>query len=281
MNLKAYGKINIGLRIIRKRSDGYHDIETIFHRINVYDEIILEEDSNISLKCDDPAIPIDDSNLCIKTAKLLKEFCRTEQGVKIFLKKNIPIGAGLGGGSSDAASVLLNLPKLWNINITHEELERIASRIGADVTYFLKKGSAYTISKGDDLEYFHLDIPYTILTIYPDVHVSTAWAYQNYKIKNIATDRTLKDIVNIYISDPLQLKKNVKNDFEEIVFQRYPDLQDIKDKLYDKGAKFAQMSGSGSSIFGFFDTDDLASEAEELFAKENQTIITPPHFIGS
>src|SRR5258706_4715892 len=132
MNLRAYAKINLGLRILRKREDGYHDIEPVFHRVNIFDEIALESSNTISMECTEASIPTDERNLCMKAALLLQRETRAIRGTRMILKKQIPVGAGLGGGSSDAAAVLLGLNKLWQLNLSQEMLHALALTLGAD-----------------------------------------------------------------------------------------------------------------------------------------------------
>ncbi|MBI1807643.1 MAG: 4-(cytidine 5'-diphospho)-2-C-methyl-D-erythritol kinase [Ignavibacteria bacterium] len=279
ISLKAYAKINLGLRILGKRKDGYHEIETIFHRVNVFDEIEIELASVISLACSDPALPIDKRNLCIRAVRLLQRECNIKQGVQISLKKNIPVGAGLGGGSSDAAATLLALVKWWNINISHERLNAIALQLGSDVPYFLKEGTAYATGRGEVLEYFDLDIPYWIVLVYPNIHISTAWAYQQVLTENQKPAIPLKQIVQENISDPRLLVAHIPNDFEPLVLRSHGAVVRVKKNLYDSRAEFVQMSGSGSAVYGFFAKESDAREAAGNMDKAYSVFITPPHFI--
>ncbi|MBI1803058.1 MAG: 4-(cytidine 5'-diphospho)-2-C-methyl-D-erythritol kinase [Ignavibacteriae bacterium] len=286
MNLKAYAKINLGLRILRKREDGYHDIETIFHRVNIFDEIALSPSNTISMECSDASIPTDERNLCIKTARLLEHESRAIRGVQIILKKDIPVGAGLGGGSSDAAAVLLGLNKLWQLNLSHEMLRSLALTLGADVPYFLRSGSAFATGRGEILEYFSLDVPYWIVLVCPNIHVSTAWAYQNTHI----TYRTpvvsgveplhisLKEIVLNHITYPKKLQTHLHNDFEPLVFATHKSVSHVKDTLIADGAVFAQMSGSGSSVYGFFTSEQQARAVMNEFGRRCRVFLTPPNF---
>jgi 4-diphosphocytidyl-2-C-methyl-D-erythritol kinase len=142
MLVRAYAKINLGLRILRKRTDGYHDIETLFHRIDLFDEILLERADRILLSSSSPGVPDNEDNLCILSARAIQKHTSSDQGVSIALRKNIPVGAGLGGGSSDAAAVLLGLESLWKVKLQPAERLEIARKLGADVPYFLREGSA-------------------------------------------------------------------------------------------------------------------------------------------
>lgn len=288
INTKAYAKINLGLRVLSKREDGYHNIETVFHRVYPHDEISLKPSSSIFLICDNPLLSTDDSNLCVRAAKLLQEYTGIKDGVKIFLKKNIPLGAGLGGGSSDAASTLLGLVKLWNINITHDELQKIALQLGSDVPYFLKPGTAYATGRGEILEDFKLEIPFWIVLVYPNIHISTAWAYQaihdpkltkhHTNIRHQTSDVSLKQILLQNINDPQQFNHLLHNDFEPIVLHANKTIAHLKLSLYSVGAKFAQMSGSGSSVYGFFIEEKNAMDTLNKLNKSYMVFITPPNF---
>lgn len=278
MKHKAYAKINLGLRILRKRDDVYHDIETVFHRVNVFDVLEFDASKNISMECDNSEIPIEDSNLCIRAARLLQTRFDINQGVHIKLQKNIPIGAGLGGGSSDAASVLLHLPKFWRCEIEKSELREIALSLGSDVPYFLDEGTAYATGRGEILEYFKLDIPYWILLVNPNIHVSTDWAYKNSLIKSTAHQQRLIELLKEYIHYPKKLEKYIKNDFENLIFENYPKIKRLKFSLYDLGADFVQMTGSGSAIYAFFTDEQTVRSVQNLLSKEYKTHLTECNF---
>lgn len=278
LTVRAYAKINIGLRILNKRTDGYHNLETVFTRINLFDGIIFEESNDIVLKTNIRGLPSGKNNFCTQAATMLKEQCGVSKGVRIFLNKLIPLGSGLGGGSSDAAAVLSYLPKFWGIEVTKEKLNSIAINIGSDVPYFLEQGAAYATGRGEKLEYFKLDIPYWILLIYPNVSVSTAWAYQNLKMKSNKNDRSLKDLIQDYIHLPNKLDEYIKNDFETLVFEKYPQVKKLKLSLFESGADFVQMSGSGSSVYAFYKDEHAAKTSELEFSKDYKAFLTQPNF---
>lgn len=288
LKTKAFAKINLGLGILDQRNDGYHNIETIFHRVNIYDEITLEHDNSIKLYCNNPAIPLDINNLCYKAVKLLQEKYNVQEGVRINLTKNIPVGSGLGGGSSDAASTLLGLMKLWNLKINYEELFKMALTLGSDVPYFLKPGTAYAKGRGEVLDYFQLDIPYWIVVIYPNINISTQWAYQainstNHKRHKLNKEEStsflnFKQVLLSNIQHPEKLSSSLYNDFEPIILHSYESIAYVKVVLYAAGAKFAQMSGSGSAIYGFFESEELVKSVIEKYGKQYQIYVTPPYF---
>lgn len=283
--VKAYAKINLGLHILRKREDGYHDIETVFHRVNLYDEITLEPSSTISLSCNDPGIPLDDRNLCVRAAQILQQACGTKLGARISLNKRIPAGAGLGGGSSDAAATLGGLLRLWNEHVDEHALREVAIQLGSDVPYFLNDGTAYATGRGEVLHYFTLDVPYWIVLVYPHLHISTAWAYENATVRGSQlTGRTRPDRIRIKealvenILDLRLLSAHLENDFEAPVFQAHPLVKEVREKLYGSGAGFAQMSGSGSAVYGLFKDGPSARRTVDDLGRSCAAFLTAPHF---
>ena len=285
MTTRAYAKINLGLRILNRRDDGYHDIETVFRRINLFDELSFEPASTISLTCNQPDLPTDGRNLCVRTTELVQKISGTHQGVHITLKKNIPVGAGLGGGSADAATVLRTLPQWWGAGLSEQQLFALALEIGADVPYFLKAGTACATGKGEILDYFALEMPYWIVVVYPNLHVSTTWAYQNVRAKSPKEKRkqatvrpSLKDILIQNINDPRMLTNLLHNDFEPLVLRAHEPVARLRQSLSVAGADFAQMSGSGSSVYGLFLEEGHARDAARELANRFQVSLTPPHF---
>ena len=250
ITLEARAKINLGLNIIGKRDDGFHDIETTLTTINLADIITFEEKGQeIEVVATGLDIP-SDKNLCYIAAKLFIENFNVKKGVRINLIKNIPIGSGLGGGSSDAACVLKGLNKLYDLNIPEQSLFEISRKIGSDVPFFIRGGAAYARGKGDELKYFKL--PKMSLVIYwPGYPVLTKWAYEEYD-KSLLTPPSETDIII-----EAQKGKNKRdrpsfalvNDFEKVVFKKHPDLLDVKTHLLATGAYVVTLSGSGSCIF--------------------------------
>jgi len=278
MTRKAYAKINIGLRILKKRQDGYHEIETVFHRINLFDEIAVVPSDSISLVSSHPTLPVDDNNICLRAAKRLQEHLGIQKGATISLVKNIPMGAGLGGGSSDAAATLLCLLSMWKVGITHESLLSIALELGSDVPYFLKEGSAYATGRGEKLEYFALEVPYWIVCAYPEIHISTAWAYSQTSVRPEKAETPLKQIILEKIRRPAELSGLIRNDFEPLILRTHEPVIIARQALYDSGAVFAQLSGSGSAVYGFFKGEAEALEAAGGFPEKHRIFITPPGF---
>ena len=281
MVLEAYAKINIGLRIIERRADGFHSIETIFHRIRLSDTLTLEPAaSGIRLTCTDPTVPSDRTNLCWRAVEALQAECRTDLGAVMHLHKRIPSGAGLGGGSSDAAAVLRYLPALWNKRVPDVRLRELGAGLGSDVPFFLQDASAFAEGRGEQLTPFALPLPYWILLVNPGIHVSTPWAYGEFSKKLSAgyvvprgslfsaAKKTMRPLAEVMV-----------NDFEEVVFPVHPDIAAIKHTLLAAGAASALLSGSGSSVFGLFADEHGVRLANDEFARRYFTSLTEPHFI--
>ncbi|MGB3340807.1 MAG: 4-(cytidine 5'-diphospho)-2-C-methyl-D-erythritol kinase [bacterium] len=250
ITLKAWGKVNIGLKIVEKRKDGFHDIETTLTTINLADIITFEEtEKEIEFVATGLDIP-DDKNLCCVAARLFIEKFNVKKGVRINLTKNIPVGGGLGGGSSDAACVFRGLNKLYGVNVPEQSLFEISREIGSDVPFFIKGGAAYARGKGDELKFFKL--PRMAMIIYwPGYPIMTKWAYEEYD-KTLLTSQPETDII---VQEQKGKKKkskpvfNLVNDFEEAVFKKHPDLLDVKTNLLGCGAYIVNLSGSGSCLF--------------------------------
>jgi len=281
MVLKAYAKINLGLRVLRKREDGFHDIETIFHRINLFDELAVEpSDSVISISSNKETLPTNENNLCWKAVELLRTEVGTTRGAAMHIKKNIPIGSGLGGGSSDAAAVLTALPSLWNIPIDASTLAGVALDLGSDVPFFLHNRSAYAESRGERLSFVRLSLPYFVLVVTPSINISTAWAYGELPKRRepIITGSKFYDGATCTVANISAL---MENDFETVVFHSYPEVARLKQELLSHGATFALLSGSGSSVFGLFTDENNARQAEKFFRSDYFVSVTPPNFTPS
>ncbi len=261
-------KINLGLRILNKRNDGFHNIETIFYPIPLKESLEIIETEN-ELQFSTSGIPLpeqSENNLCIKAFNLLKKDFSNLPAVKIHLHKNIPIGAGLGGGSADAAFTLTLLNQKFNLQLTADKLKYYAAQIGSDCSFFIDNSPCFATGKGEILEKLNLDFSgYKILLIHPGIHVATSVAY------SIVQSSVPKISVKTIIQQPIETwKENLINDFEIPIFKIYPELKKIKKNLYNAGAIYASMSGSGSAMFGIFGKDLLIniSLPENYFKKE-------------
>jgi 4-diphosphocytidyl-2-C-methyl-D-erythritol kinase len=264
LKFKTPAKINLGLHIHKKRDDGFHELESLFQMVGWYDEVELEEtQGNVELFCDTAGIPNDKTNLVVKAARLLQKRCPGKcSGVKITLKKDIPSGAGLGGGSGNAAGVLLALNIIWNLKIPRDDLISMASELGSDVPFFLMSPCAIGTGRGEILQSVENRISFYILMIYPGFPISTPWVYENLKLKLTKPKNNISILKNFILrSEFAQLGAALYNDLEPVVFKRYPEILRVKNDLLNSGAGGALLSGSGSTVFGIFDNPEIAKKA--------------------
>ena len=264
IKFKTPAKINLGLHIHGKREDGFHELETIFQMVSLYDDVDLELlSSGIKLECDSPGVPTDDTNLAYKAANLLRQSYQVEdKGVSIRLKKNIPFGAGLGGGSGNAAGVLMGLNHLWNLKIEREKLSELAAELGSDVPFFLTSPCALGMGRGEKLKALKPCAKFQVLLVFPGFPVATSWVYQNLKLKLTKRENNISILrKNLSLSDITSLGSQLYNDLEPLVIQRFPEVQVVKDELGAWGALGVLLSGSGSTVFGIFDDPDKARVA--------------------
>ena len=263
---KAYAKLNLTLEVLGQRPDGYHEIRSVFHAVTLADELEFSprDDGRIVLDTNDPHLPTDERNLAVKAASLLKQACQLDQdrGVTITLRKQIPVGAGLGGGSSDAASTLLSLKKLWNIDkVSIEDISIIGAGIGSDVPFFIRATTALVTGRGETIEPIAARQKYHFVLIHPGFGVSTAWAYKSLK-KDLTNGSEYSKILAsrcLNGDPPDQLAPLFYNDFEPTVIKAHPRIAEAKADLLAAGALGALMSGSGSSVFGIFPGPDASS----------------------
>ena len=247
IRVTAPAKVNFFLEITGKRSDGYHTLSTVFQTISLGDELTFQPAAELTLTCSDPALPTDERNLVMKAALCLRQALKEPQGAKIHLEKKVPMGAGLGGGSSDAAAVLKSLLTLWKRRLPEDQLARLAVQLGADVPFFLKGGLCAATGIGEELTPL-TPLPKTwLVLVYPGFGVATKEAYAR---------------VRLPFSDPQALDRGhvtgrLYNRFEDLVFPDHPPLPRLKQELLAAGARAALMSGSGSAVYG------LAGSREE------------------
>ena len=264
IKFKTPAKINLGLHIHGKREDGFHELETIFQMVSLYDDVELELlSSGIKLECDTPGVPTDDTNLVCKAALLLRQSYQVEgKGVSIRLKKKIPFGAGLGGGSGNAAGVLMGLNRLWDLNIEREKLLALAAELGSDVPFFLTSPCALGMGRGEQLKVLKPCPKFHVLLVFPGFPVATSWVYQNLKLKLTKRENNISILrKNLSLSDITSLGSRLYNDLEPVVIQRFPEVQVVKDELGAWGALGVLLSGSGSTVFGIFDDPEKARVA--------------------
>ncbi len=267
-SLRAPAKINWFLKVIGKRDDGYHNIISLMQCISLYDNLMFDHSDTIEVVSDSD-IPLDD-NLVYKAASLLKQYTSYKKGTKIVLQKNIPIGAGLGGGSSDAAYTLSGLNTLWGLSLNNRELSSIGAEIGSDVPFFLNGPFALVEGRGEKVTPFKINSSIVLLLVKPTFSVSTAWAYTSFDKLNI--NGLTKKTVDIKLfcqafekQDFASLSTKLNNDLEKVVIERYPVVREIKYRLLERGAVISAISGSGPAVFGVFKSKEIASSvAKEI-----------------
>ena len=276
MKIRAPAKINLGLRVVGKRSDGYHLLDTIMVPVSLYDEIDVRKvratskkqagDAPIKITCDHPDVPQGEENIVYRAAQLILKKTHRAQPISIHIKKNIPVGAGLGGGSSDAAATLVGLNRLFKLRLSVATLKKMALSLGADVPFFIQARPMRAQGIGEQLRPLR-DLPhFWAVIIYPGFPVSTAWVYGNLGRK------LTKPIVNTSIAPSLKsfdgFTRPLENDLEGVTLKRYPKIGVLKQKLLHEGALRVLMSGSGSSVFGIFVSKQAAAKAFRRLRQE-------------
>ncbi len=275
IGLKAHAKVNIGLQVKDRREDGFHNIHTIFQELELHDTIVLEKQKrDWSININDLKIPIDESNTCIQAYLAIKQRFPQIDGISITLNKNIPSSAGLGGGSSNAATVMKGLRELYDLPLNNRELLKIAVKIGADVPFFISGGTQIGDGIGNVLTPINNNVNGFYLLVIPDIFISTAWAYNALK-KNLKEDTDRPNFAHFLERKNLS-KAIFDNDFERIVIPTYPKIGEIMEGLLETGASYASLSGSGSTVFGIYDDEARAKQAESHFQKQYHTFLTRP-----
>ena len=268
MPIPSYAKINLFLKIGKRLGSGYHNLQSVMQMIELNDNITIEpiNEDKIIVESTNPELASDE-NLAYKAAHLLKKKHRVKHGVRIYIEKNIPLEAGLGGGSSNAATTLLSLNKLWGLKLKEKQLIDMASQIGSDVPFFIGENAAVVEGIGDKIKRIKKSFSINVVLINPGFRVSTKWAYsafdkQKPKIKAKADINSL--VKAIERKDIKEIANNLHNDFEPIVTKKYKVINDIKTNLLRNDALNAMVSGSGPTVFGIFNS---IYEAREAFFK--------------
>ena len=250
-------KINLGLSVLRKRPDNFHELRTIFYPLPFYD--VLELLRSPYFKISQTGISLDSdpaANLCVRAWQLLKKDHPSLPELSVHLHKNIPVGAGLGGGSADAAFLLAAVNKKFRLDLSADRLAAYALELGSDCPFFLLNKPALATGRGEILQPVPLDLsPYLLVIVNPGIHVSTGQAFS--MITPNETGESPEEIVRLPVA---QWKGRLVNDFENPVFAKYPAVKSVRDQLYTSGALFASMSGSGSTVFGIFEKDHLVPQ---------------------
>lgn len=277
MELKAYAKINLGLDIVGKREDGYHDLRTIMSQIDLYDEIKLyaeaesggnTEKGQILIACDDTMVPTDEKNLAYKAARLLFDEFEITDAILIDIKKRIPVSAGLAGGSTDAAAVLTGINEFFGLGLSEEELTERGVRIGADVPFCIVGGTALAGGVGEQLEPLGALTDYSVLVAVPDTRVSTRWAYSRYDEMDAKGEIKHPDIDQLIAAIEMEdfgcVPEFLGNVLEYATIPEYPIISKVKSTMMNNGAAGALMSGSGPAVYGLFMDEEKAAKALDV-----------------
>jgi 4-diphosphocytidyl-2-C-methyl-D-erythritol kinase len=274
VRLASYAKINLGLEVLALREDGYHELRTLFQTIDLHDDVVLRpRPRGVSVRCDHPLVPTDATNLAARAAEALRAYARVDAGVEIEIRKRIPVGGGLGGGSSNAATVLLGLDRLWKTGVDAAELHRLARRLGADVPYFLVGGTALGLSRGDEVYPLRRQLRAHVVIVDPGIHVSTARVFA--RLDAALTPRENSNSIFYFVSRELEGSgafRVLVNDLEEAALEEAPALREqlgrVREVLLRQGSCRAALSGSGGSVFGLFESGRRTERARAALAAE-------------
>jgi 4-diphosphocytidyl-2-C-methyl-D-erythritol kinase len=272
VSVSAPAKVNLILRILDKRPDGYHNLWSIMQSVDLKDEILLRlgsQPARIELTCDHPHVPVGPDNLVYRAAALVLERARLDHGLHIVLRKRIPMGAGLGGGSSDAAATILGLNCLFDLEWSPQQMAEVGGSLGSDIPFFFFAPCAKVGGRGDLVSPLELIGRRTLLLVNPGFGVETKWAYQTLADTRTSISTMGKALVDLNRQSSVSweaLRPLMGNDFEDVVFPRYPLLREIKQALLSHGAESAFLSGTGATVFGIFESLPEATRAGNLFS---------------
>lgn len=276
IQINSYSKINLTLNVLRKRKDGYHEIESIMQSINLADKVIItEKREGITVKCNNPQVPVDINSLAYKTAEKILNQYRIKRGVKIEIDKKIPLASGMAGGSANSATILVGINKLFDLELKNEELWGIGEELGMDVPFCVQNGTALAYHKGEKLSpLLPLNPSLWVIIINPDFKISTQWAYNNLNIaKNKTTMNNTRNMLNaLKVGTPKEIAKNLFNSFESVIIKKYPEIRKVKDRLIGEGVLGALMSGSGPSVFGIAKSQEEALKIYKKLKPEYKSI---------
>lgn len=259
IKLQAPAKVNYLLDVIRRRPDGYHELRMVMQRINLCDEITIEltECPELSVSCNSKGAPDGPANIAWKAARQMLDIAASPQGAQISIAKNIPVAAGLGGGSSDAASVLMGMNELLGLKLSDQQLMEMGVKLGADVPFFIFKQTALAEGIGELLSAMPPMPKLWVVLVNPRVHVSTAWVYKNLQLTNQGELNKLPQ----FFGGIVDVCAIMSNDLESVTIPAFPVIAEIKQQLLQLGAKSAMMSGSGPTVFGLFEERSTAEAA--------------------
>ena len=268
LSLKAYGKINLGLDVLRRREDGYHDVRMVMQTVGIFDrvDLIWKEEPGIQVETNLYYLPTNENNLVYKAAKLLMDEFQVQEGLLIRLRKFIPVAAGMAGGSSDAAAVLFGVNKMFRLGLTTEELMQRGVKIGADVPYCILRGTALSEGIGEVLTSLPPVPQCQVLVAKPGINVSTKFVYENLHANDLRPEQhpDIDGMIRAIKAQDLQgIADKLGNVLETVTVKEYPVIQEIKDKMVEFGAIGSLMSGSGPTVFGLFTNPKAAQQAYE------------------
>ncbi|MCX7879257.1 MAG: 4-(cytidine 5'-diphospho)-2-C-methyl-D-erythritol kinase [Ignavibacteria bacterium] len=278
LSIKSFGKINLGLEILGKRDDGFHNINSIFLPITLSDILTFETSEKFNITISPKSIKISkEENLIYKTICLIQNKYKINiNKIKVHLKKKIPIGAGLGGGSSNASATITGIDRIFGLNLSLTEKLSLAKEIGSDVTFFLYSKPAIVRGIGDIITPLdNLNLNFIIILIYPNFTISTKYAYSLFKNLSNKQPTDYLKILNNANQSPLILRDYFSNDFEQIIFPKFPILSEIKSKLLNAGAFYSSLSGSGSTVYGLFEKEFNPTKILQEFSNF-QTFVAEP-----
>jgi 4-diphosphocytidyl-2-C-methyl-D-erythritol kinase len=262
----APAKVNLCLHVLRRRTDGYHELAMLMQRVDLFDRLDIElvEGNEITVSCPGLELVDNEQNIVERAARLLLAYVGLNQGVTIVIEKNIPVAAGLGGGSSDAAAVLQGLDEMLGLDLPQPELMALGRRLGADVPFFLYKKTAWATGVGDQFTAWPGLPPIALILVNPGIAVSTAWVFQNL---GLTRPRSIARIPR-FPERASDLVRLLHNDLEVVTCQHHPVITTVKERLVASGANGALMSGSGATVFGLFDEQSFAEEAAQRLSAE-------------
>ena len=272
IQLKAYAKINLGLDVVRKREDGYHEVRMIMQTVKLYDKLtfhLLDEDV-IRMKTNLGFLPVNEDNLVYKAVKLLKDTYQIKKGMEIDLFKCIPVAAGMAGGSTDCAAALVGASKLFGLSLSKQELMEYGVKLGADVPYCVLRGTALSEGIGEVLTPLPPIPDCYILIAKPPISVSTKFVYEHLDAAGLCKHPEIDKMVEAIREGSLTgITDRMENVLETVTIPEYPVIEEIKDCMKEQGAMNALMSGSGPTVFGIFEKEETASQAEKVIRKKN------------
>ena len=277
----AYAKLNLGLKILGRRGDGFHDILSVFQTVDLCDRLVFRPagQGQIILSCDDADLSVGPENLVYRAVLAFRSYTGMDRGVEIVLEKRVPMAAGLGGGSSDAAAVLRVLNRAWEAGLSHRELCDLGATLGSDVPFFVRqKGTAVVSGRGESVRYVPWSADVVYVLVCPGFQVGTGWAFANYK-KTLTVhgeyDRFVNSVKNFRDVPVSDFWGHIENDFLPLIVQSHPETRDILSRLTDAGARVASMSGSGSTLYGVFESRDVAEAVWARFKAEGAKDFSP------